>query len=648
MDSIELPDISLIIVNLNGRELLPTCLDALTGQDFPPERVETIVVDNGSTDDSVSFVRERYPAVKVIEAGQNLGFAGGNNLGARVAGGKYLALLNNDACATPDWLSTLAGALEAHPDVGCVASKILAPDGKTIDFVGPVMNLYGRAFQVDEGVTERPGDYDEPRELLAPCGGAMMIRREVFWQAGGFDEDYVAYYEDIDLGWRLWLLGHRILFIPGAIVHHRPHQTGSRFAVEQRYALSEANALRTIIKNYSEENLWRVLPLSLLLGVRRSLDQARLDRGPYTFGQPAQGSPQAGSVETEQRMTRVATSFLVAIDQVAEEMPHLLAKRRKIQAERVRSDEEIFARFPMRPDNWLFPWREYHVLQDQLADSFSLPAQLKPKHGARLLIVTHETIGRKMAGPGIRAWELACALAERFDVTLAAPGQPDRQRAGLRVVGYQRDDPGHAGLRPYIASADVILAMGPLFIRIPQLWELNKPVIVDLYDPYEVEKLAQAGDMPAEQQMSLDVESVNHLRTQSTIGDFYICASERQRDFWMGVLLSAGRANAQMYAQDPTLRKLINVVPFGVPEAPPQRRKAVLKGVHPGIGPDDKVLLWNGGLWQWFDPLTLLEALAVVRRQRPEVRLFFAAGKHFDPGTVPEMPIYAQVVERGA
>jgi GT2 family glycosyltransferase/glycosyltransferase involved in cell wall biosynthesis len=640
------PSVSVVIVNLNGRVLLGQCLDGLATQSYPQDKVETILVDNGSTDDSVVFVREMYPHVHVIEAGRNLGFAGGNNLGVRIATGDYVALINNDARADPHWLRAMVDVLERDPEVACAASKILDEKGETIDFVGPVMNLYGRAFQIDEGVPAVPGFYDEPRELLAPCGGAMMVRRDVFLPVGGFDEDYVAWFEDLDLGWRFWLYGYRVLLVPQAIVYHRQHQTGSKFPVEQRYVLSEMNALRTVVKNYEEENLWRVLPFSLFMGVKRALEQAGLNREQYMLGYPRSGDSQAGVFESEPRMTRVATSFLVAIDQVANEMPRILEKRRRIQAARVRSDEEIFARFPMRPDNWLFSWRGYHAVQDQLVKDLGVPSVLQPRHGSRLLVVTHETIGTKMAGPGIRAWEIACTLSEQFDVTLAAPGKPERSYPGLRVVGYEMDAPDYSGLNPHVNSADVVLAMGSLFTEIPRLQHLSKPAIVDLYDPRELEKLAESLTIQEQYHLGIDLESMLHLRLEGAAGDFFICANERQRDFWLGALLAAGRINTLTYAQDPTLRNLIDVVPFGMPSLPPQKQRNVLKGVHSGIEPQDKVLFWNGGLWQWFDPLTLVDALVEVLRTRTDVKLYFAAGYHFNLETVPEMPIYERVVER--
>ena len=646
LDPSDLPPVSVIVVNLNGRAFVGDCLDSIAAQEYPAVQVQTILVDNGSTDGSLPFVREAYPWVQVIDAGGNLGFAAGCNLGARKATGDFLAFLNNDARADPGWLQAMVKAAQTDPAIACVAAKILDEDGKTIDFVGTAMNLTGRAFQLDEGLPVSPGSHDEPGEVLAPCGAAMMVPRDIFWQAGGFDEEFIAYHEDVDLGWRLWLSGYKVLFSPEAVAYHRRHQTGSSFAVEQRYALSEANSLRMLIKNLEEENLARVLPFSLFMGVKRSIEQAGLDRAAYRFGSPTGGDPQAGAWQPEARMTRIAASYLVAIDQVGEELPRLLNARQRIQASRRRSDEEIFARFPMRPGHPIFPWRRYHVVQDQVARSLGVPDVLRPKHGARLLVITHEIIGPNMAGPGIRAWEMACALSEQFEVMLAAPGQPSRAHDKVRVLGYEADDPQHARLRTYVANADVILVMSSLLAELPILQDLGKPTIFDLYDPFELERLAQSAVVADQYHAALDQQNDASLSLAARAGDFYICASERQRDFWLGILLANRRVNTLTYGQDPTMRSLIDVVPFGMPQDPPRKTHNVLKGVHPGIGTADKLLFWNGGLWQWLDPMTLLDTLALVRASRDDVKLYFAAGRHFDSNIVPEMPIYTEVVER--
>lgn len=639
----DVPSVSIVIVNLNGRMWLEECLDALAAQNYPPECVEIILVDNGSTDGSIEFVRQNYPAVRILEAGRNLGFAGGNNWGARQAKGEYLAFINNDSRADPDWLRALVETLEAHPEYACAIAKVLTEDDSRIDFVGPALNIYGRAFQLYEGISAALGYGEETKEVFAPCGNGMLIRRAVFLDIGGFDEDYIAYYEDVDLGWRLWLYGYKVIFVPRAILYHRRHQTGAYFPVEQRYFLSELNALRTIIKNYEEDNLWRVLSLSLFLGVKRALDQAGVDRNRYYFGLPQQGGdPQEGVTTPEPSMTRVAVSFLIAIEQVAKEMSQLMAKRKIIQQRRIRSDEEIFTRFPLRPDNPLFPWREYTVLQTHLVQTLDIPKALVPKYGSHLLIITHEHIGPKMAGPGVRAWEMACALSRYCEVTLAAPGSPSRSHPGMRIVGYDKNN--LYSLQPYIDCADIILAMGPLFAQIPQLQNLPKPTIVDLYDPFELEKLTQSLSMDPYQRAHLDTDSIIDLLLETTLGDFFICASEDQRNFWLGALLAAGRINTATYAQDPTLRNLIDVVPFGLSSTPPQKTRPVLKGVVSGISQDDKVLLWNGGIWEWLDPLTLVQALIEVLKVRQDVKLVFAAGHHFDTQTVPEMPVALQIV----
>jgi len=142
-----LPSVSVIVINLNGQQFLTQCLDSIYDQEYPGDKVEIILVDNGSTDDSVEFIQEQYPKVRIIAAGQNLGFSGGNNCGAEAATGDYLALLNNDAWAEPNWLQTMVQA--AQNNVACIASRMLDETGQTIDFAGSVMNLYGRAFQRD-------------------------------------------------------------------------------------------------------------------------------------------------------------------------------------------------------------------------------------------------------------------------------------------------------------------------------------------------------------------------------------------------------------------------------------------------------------------------------------------------------------------
>jgi glycosyltransferase involved in cell wall biosynthesis len=179
----------------------------------------------------------------------------------------------------------------------------------------------------------------------------------------------------------------------------------------------------------------------------------------------------------------------------------------------------------------------------------------------------------------------------------------------------------------------------------PQLMQCGKPLVIDGYDPHPLETLALFAGMPEQAERHLEREQI--LQMQCHAGDFFICASERQRDWWLGLLEATGRLNVHTYNEDPSLRRLLDVVPFGLPASPPRHTRRVLKGVWPGIAPDDKVILWGGGLWQWLDPITAIKAVARVREQRDDVRLVFPGTRH--PNTaIPDMPMVRQAQELAA
>ncbi|MFQ5578631.1 MAG: glycosyltransferase family 2 protein, partial [Anaerolineae bacterium] len=263
-----LPSVTVIVLNYNTRRHLQTCFESLQQTDYPPGKLQLMLVDNASHDDSLAFMAANFPDVTVVKNSRNLGFAGGNNAGARAARGELVAFLNPDMRVDPGWLAPLVSAVQGRPEVACAAAKILTWDGKHIDFGGSAMNLFGFGYQVGWG--DPAPAHAEPREILAPCGGAMLIDRQVFLQAGGFDEDYFAYYEDTDLGWRLWVLGHKVMYVPQAVVYHIHHGAWGKEADEKRRVLYERNALYSIIKNYEDASLQKILPAALLLFIRRA------------------------------------------------------------------------------------------------------------------------------------------------------------------------------------------------------------------------------------------------------------------------------------------------------------------------------------------------------------------------------------------
>jgi len=236
-----------------------------------------------------------------------------------------------------------------------------------------------------------------------------------------------------------------------------------------------------------------------------------------------------------------------------------------------------------------------------------------------------------MSGPGIRYWEFARVLSAfpSLAVSLATvPGVAAQPPAdGLPFHLHSAHD--EADLCALAAAADVVVAPGVVVGLYPSLCQVRTPLALDLITPLLLEELQRpCPRTQAEQALLLDRlrrETVAQVLT----ADFILCASEKQRDYWLGVLSAAGRVNPYTHADDPALRRLIDVVPFGLPSEPPRHTRRVLKGVHPSIGADDRVLLWFGGLYDWFDAPTLVRAMARLADRRPEVKLFVV--KHPNP-----------------
>jgi GT2 family glycosyltransferase len=261
--TVEDDSISVVIVNWNGQHLLDACLASLQRQSRPP--TEVILVDNGSTDESVAFVQSRYLAVRVIRLSSNRGFAAGCNTALRVATGALIATLNNDAVADERWLESLAKRLQGRRDVGMVASKMLRHDTPTfIDSTGICLDSTAVAW--DRRVGEAADSANRPAEIFGPCAGAAMYRRELFADIGEFDEDFFMYLEDVDLAWRARLAGWRCLYAPDAIVYHWHSATAVENSPFKLFHLAR-NRVWTIAKNYPAPDLYLHLPAIVLFDV---------------------------------------------------------------------------------------------------------------------------------------------------------------------------------------------------------------------------------------------------------------------------------------------------------------------------------------------------------------------------------------------
>jgi glycosyltransferase involved in cell wall biosynthesis len=244
----------------------------------------------------------------------------------------------------------------------------------------------------------------------------------------------------------------------------------------------------------------------------------------------------------------------------------------------------------------------------------------------RVALLTTEPLGAQLAGPAIRAVELGRVLAAEHDVEVAStascsgPG-PD---GNWQFV----DD---AALRALAARCDVLVLGGDVLAANTWLADAGPAIVVDLYDPFHLEQLEQARDLGEAERRRVVFGCIDVLNTQAVLGDTFLCASVRQRDMWLGHLASCGRVNPATYDADPTLRTLLRVVPFGVADSRPAVGAPALRGVVKGIGVDDEILLWGGGIYNWFDPLTLIRAVDELRADRPNLRLVFMGVQHPNP-----------------
>jgi FkbM family methyltransferase len=247
-------------------------------------------------------------------------------------------------------------------------------------------------------------------------------------------------------------------------------------------------------------------------------------------------------------------------------------------------------------------------------------------------IVTSDVLGARMAGPAIRAWNIAIALAVEHNVRLVSLTPPCERVAPNFVV----ESVDERDLRHIVDWCDVICLQGRVMYDHPLIRESSKIVVIDLYDPLHFETLTQTRGRELVAAAKAVESDTLILNEQFRRGDFFLAASPKQRDMWLGHLGSLGRINVATYGDDPCLDRLIAIAPFGLPDGPPVHSRSVLKGVVPGIAPNDCVILWGGGIYDWYDPLTLLRAIDRLRRQLPRVRLFFPGMRHPNP-QVPTM-----------
>jgi GT2 family glycosyltransferase len=270
-----MPELAIIVVNWNGAHLLRTCLGSLRAQTFTD--FETILVDNGSTDESLSLVAREFPEVRIIALPENLGLGGGTNVGIRQSDAPIIVTFNNDTEADPRWLEQLRAALIAHPEAGSAASKLLLFDRRdTIHSAGDFYGLDGMpgsrgVWQPDDG------RYDRPELVFGACAGAAAYRRSMLDEVGLFEDNFFMYCEDVDLSFRCQLAGYRCIYVPTAVVYHMLSATGGG-SLASYYC--GRNFLRIIARNMPRQLLGRVWPRIVAAQLRMAAESVRHIREP--------------------------------------------------------------------------------------------------------------------------------------------------------------------------------------------------------------------------------------------------------------------------------------------------------------------------------------------------------------------------------
>ena len=328
------PTVTICVPHHAGWPHLQTLLLSLRAlvPDGPSYR--TLIMDNASRDGSREMLDEQFPEVDILPLDANYGFAHALNLAAVHAQTEWIAFLNNDMRVHSRWLIE-AMECAGRNNVDCVASHILNWNGTRTQFAGGEINLLGKGFEW----TDEDCDVEAERDLLFACGGAMLIRRDLFVDAGGFDREYELIYEDVDLGWRLNLYGYKVRYAPRSRVYHRQHASLAQVEYRRKAVYYERNSLATMYKNLGAENWAVLMPALFRLAVHRTEALMQLPCDGYFH--------------------------LCGVQAFFDHLTRWRQKRRVVQTRRQIPDEEVFRRFFVNPMRlWGYSPKHTEVLRD--------------------------------------------------------------------------------------------------------------------------------------------------------------------------------------------------------------------------------------------------------------------------------------------
>ena len=609
------PSVSVVIVAYRGQGWLAGLLPSLLEQSYP--LFETVVVDNGSNDQTAMWLAEDHPIVRTIVLDRAVSFAAAVNRAVEATRGDLVLLLNQDVTLTPTAVAELVAAIRREPLAAAAASKLhLMRFPGFLNGLGNRVEDHGWGTDNGFGLLDL-GQFDSMRVVPSACFAAALICRRAWDEIGQLDERFLMYYEDADWCYRARSRGFTIAAAPRAVVYHafggnegssvsgeltpekraRVVHSRLRFAVK----LVGRSRLLVFLRNYLREDareVWR----AIRKGDRRTL-----------------------------------FAYLRGYGCFARDSRDLAAIRWRRQARTIHESEALFAPDPKLPP--AIAWSQCPTLTLDLVSRVYLPLIVEGRTKAmpefeniderpRVLVVSNDIVRKKMAGPGMRYLEMAQALAPDLDVVLAVPDETDIDSASVPLVRYWEDRP--ESLQVLVDNADIAIVTGYMAERFPFLADTRTRLVGDLYDPFILENLYYYKDQSLPVREVHNQHAVAAMNRLLSICDFFICGNSRQRDLWLGALAAQGRVTPTLFEQDPSLRNLIDVVGMGLPERPPRRQPTVC-GRHPAVPEDARLVLWGGGIWNWLDPLTLLEAWPNVVSVHPRARLVFLGTRHPNP-----------------
>lgn len=314
MENIKFPSISVLVLNYNGRKFLSACFESLRKQTYP--KFQIYLIDNGSIDESIAFTRSNFPEIGIISFAKNIGFAEAYNRAVAQIHDFYVVFLNNDTRCQPDWLIKLYEPMMKNPRIAATGSRmVFANQPELINHGGGYFTYTGIGLDKDFGKNINDTDIEQhPFVTAYACGGAMLIKKIIFQQVGGFDSEYFIYFEDVDLAYRLWLKGYIIMHVPASVVFHFFSPVFGKESPAKLF-LCQKNRLSNIIKHFQLQTL--IFSKVISFGYDSNRIVKWIVKGSW------------------QQIWSVFAGFLAFLSN----LPRLFYQRRYIQKNRVRSDK---------------------------------------------------------------------------------------------------------------------------------------------------------------------------------------------------------------------------------------------------------------------------------------------------------------------